>query len=212
MLLCLVAYVTGWVEVPFWGNPWMRLTMSGRVADYLGDRYPETRFRLTDTGYNWLNQRYVAHVRSETEPAVAATVLLYHNGEGQDDYLEQKLKTEMVAQLLPVVQAVLPEATVRADVTLQDGRKHGEGITYGPDVIGEMMAGITWDLSSAEPQPFVEQAAAVLAALRQSGLRVDRCRFWGDLGDRSYALDLTKNEMAFTTEQLLPLVHKPGKW
>lgn len=212
MLLFLLLIGTGWVAVQFWGNPWVRLTMSERVSRYLSDRYPETRFELTGTGYDFLNRRYVAQVRSETEPAVEAIVLLSHLGEGQDDYLERKLKAEMVAQLTPVVRLVLPDATVSARVTLPDGSTYGKGITYGSEVTGELRAVIQWNLSSTEPQRFVEQATAVLAALRQSGLRVDGCLFWGNLGDRSYALDLTKPEMAFTNEQLTPLVSKPGKW
>jgi hypothetical protein len=212
VLLYLVLIGTGWVVVTFWGNPWVRLTMSERVATYLNDRYPGTRFQLTGTVYDFLNRRYVVHVRSETEPVIEATVELYRDGNGRDDHLEQKLKAEMMARLTPVVQFVLPEATVRADVALQDASKYNEGVTYGPEVRGKMRAEITWDLSSADPKPFVEQATAVLAALRESGLRVDRCLFWGNLGDRAYALELTKAEMAFTSEQLLPLVSRPGKW
>jgi hypothetical protein len=212
VLLCLVWIGMGWVVIPFWGNPWARLTMSWRVSHYLSDRYPQTRFQLTDTGYNFENQGYVAHVRSETEPAVEAIVVLSQDGKGRDDYLEQKLKTEMVAQLTPVVQFVLPEATVSANVSLPEGSDYSEGIPYGPEVSGEMTAVIRWELASTEPKAFVEQAAAVLSTLRQSGLRVDGCHFWGNLGDRSYALNLTKAEMAFTNEQLLPLVSKPGKW
>ncbi|HLN64234.1 MAG TPA: hypothetical protein VK464_22160 [Symbiobacteriaceae bacterium] len=207
LLLFLLLVATGWVVVISWGNPWVRLTMSGRVSKHLSVRYPETRFTVTDTGYDFFNRRYVAHVRSETEPAVTAIVVLSPLGKDQDDYLEQKLKAEMVAQLTPVVKSVLSEATVTASVRFPDGR-----FSDGPEVKGEVKAAIRWDLSATEPKPFVEQATAVLAALRQSGLRVDECSFWGNLGDRSYALDLTEAQMAFTSEQLLPLVRKPGKW
>ncbi|MGE5673035.1 MAG: hypothetical protein ACM3XM_03990 [Mycobacterium leprae] len=212
MLLCLVLIGMGRVVVPFWGNPWVRLTMGWRVSNYLSERYPETRFELTDTGYDFANQGYVAHVRSKTVPAVEAIVVLSQDGKSRDDYLERKLKTEMVAQLKPVVQLVLPGATVSAEIRLPDGSKYGEGMTYGPEVGGEMRAVITWELSSADPTLFVEQVTAVLVTVRQSGLRVDGCLFWGNLGDRSYALNLTKAEMVFTSEQLLPLVTKPGKW
>ncbi len=212
LLLLLLFVGMGWVAAGFWGNPWVRLTLSGRVTDYLSDRYPQTRFVVASTGYDFLNGRYVVSVTSDTKPAITAIVELYRNGKAHDDYLEQKLEVEMAGRLTPVVKSALPEATVTAKVALLDDSKYGEEVTYGPAVRGRLSVGVSWNLASTEPERFVQQATAVLAAFRQSGLRIDQCTFWGRLGDRSYALSLTHAQMAFTDEQLLPLVGRPGKW
>lgn len=198
-LWLLVAVIgVSWIGMPVWGNPWVRLTLKGRVLGYLAEQYPQERFAYAESTYDFLNHRYVAVMVSAAQPDLEFRVSSGTGADWQDDYLRNKREHDLRSQAEPVVQAAMPEARVSA-TALGDG----------PQVVS---FSVSWELPGTTPEAFVADVRTIMDALLQGGQRADSYRFWCEIGDREYSLELTAEQARLSKEDLLPLVVKVGKW
>lgn len=205
-LLLLLLSGLGWILTVLFGNPLVRLTLGGRVNDYLQTRYPGTAFVREKTVYDFLSRRYVVRMRPAGEPEVSFRVSLGRDGRpDRDDYRETVLARNAQELFTPVVQTVLPGATVNARTVPADSDETGPASTIAVSV--------SWESDSAEPEAFVGQAMSVLAAVQRGSLQAGEYHFWCTVGeDRDLALTVYTGQHPLDKAELLARVAKPGKW
>lgn len=205
--LVLVLAFMAWAAVGMFGNPWVRLTMKGRVAAYMAQRYPGVTFTHQRTTFDMFNQRWVVLVEAPGQPAAVIRVAFDRERlRGEDDYAEILLAGEALAKFTPVVHRALPGAVVRASAYRSTPRDQ-----TGP--ADAVFVSVSWDSASPDVDPFVRQVMNVLEAIRQSGLQADEYHFWCTVGEsRNLSVTVPGGKEGLGKEALLGLVAKPGKW
>lgn len=172
LVLMVVLYGAWSFYVSFWGNPFVLMTMRGKVMEYLADTYPSTEFTFVRATFNFKFDAYGGIVRPTSDPDLS--VLVYANSDGSysDSFLRSRLEKEMHAAVLPLIEATIPGASIFPTVFPPEEVADPEGLHFSPDIDADVFLTVRWSGESISKEAFVAMAAETIQRLQDGSWNI----------------------------------------
>ncbi len=202
-VLALILLGMGSVYAEFKGNPFVLMTMRGKVMRHLEETYPSTEFTFVQAAYYMKWDSYGGIVHPASNPEMTVRVDVGRDGRCTDDFLRTRLEDEMYAVAKPLIDSVIAGAGVHVSVHPPRDLVDRDGLHFSPDMDADIFLTVRWRGEQISKQAFADQVAETIRGF--SGWNIKDWSFYYTYDN--YELILSSEQGEFDPSNLVDQVY-----
>ncbi|KZL91570.1 hypothetical protein [Clostridium magnum] len=208
-MLTIVFIFGTFIYLSFNGSPVERYKTRGRTLNYLLEKYPNTKFKVERTFFNFKDNSYNAKVKAENKLQTEFNVTFYITNYIRDTYIEKKFSQEAKIIIEPKIRKTLPNANVSIDVFLKEGSNYGENSKFSMEIKDiDIFLMTKWQDEKINREIFAKECVDIVRLLNSEGMYLSDYFFsCNDVKNGDYVVDIGKDsgrsEVEISLEELL---------
>jgi Protein of unknown function (DUF3139). len=182
----------------FNGNPVERYKTRGKTINYLSQKYPNTKFEVKKTFFNFKDGNYGAKVKAENKMQTEFYVNLYKKQNAKDDYIEKKFSQELNLKIEPKVRKIIANASTSIQIFLKEGSKYNENSEYSKDMKDlDILLTVKWEDEKINKESFAKECVEVVSLLNAEGFNLNDYFFsCNDVKNGDFVVDIGKKGLS----------------
>lgn len=192
----------------FNGNPVERYKTRGKTINYLAQKYPNTKFEVEKTFFNFKDGNYGAKVKAENKMQTEFYVNFHKKQNAKDDYIENFFSQELNLKIEPKVRKIIANASTSIQIFLKEGSKYNENSEFSKDMKDlDIFLTVKWKDEKISKEIFAKECVEVVNLLKDEEFNLNDYFFsCSDVKNGDFVVDIGKNGMSnvkVSSEELL---------
>jgi hypothetical protein len=176
--LAIVLVMGGIIYLAFNGNPIERYKTRGKAINYLAEKYPNTKFKIEKTFFNFKDGNYEAKVKAENKMGTEFYVNFYKNNNVKDNYIDKKLSQELNFVIAPKVRKIIVNANISTEIFLKEGSNYNENSDFSKEMKDlDIFLTIKWEEEKISKEIFAKECVDVVNLLKAEGFKLNNYFF-----------------------------------
>lgn len=172
-ILTIILAIGALIYFLFNGNPVERYKTRGKAINYLAEKYPNTKFKVEKTFFNFKDISYNAKVKSENKMQTEFYVVFHSKNNVSDDYIDKKFSQELNLNIEPKVRKIITNANTSIRIFSKEGRNYDENNELSKEMKNlDISLTIKWDDKKLTKESFAKKAVDVVNELNKEGFNV----------------------------------------
>lgn len=196
IVISIVLFFIAWVYTGFYGTPWRIIQTKSTAEKYLSEKYPDLKYEINNTYYNFKFQYYACSVTAKGDIEVNFKVVVKGKKSIKDDYLEMKVNTEAKTMVEGLIENNVPKITMI--IAMEDAgskateKSYDKYSSFIPGDAYPLKIDIRWAGDEMLLDDFVDKALSVRDTLKNNNISVCGLDIYDETN--GYTIDLVGRE------------------